>query len=255
MSGENGRTPGDEPQRADLETESEVLIAERPDPKEPALNIPVSLLILAGVCSVLHILLNEMFSTRYYNAVIANFSLIPLRMELALQAVDFGALATLVTHSFIHGSWMHLAFNMIWLVAFGAPLAYRLGFLRTVLFWIITAISAAVFHLMIYWGDPIPLIGASGAVSGFLGAAARFGFRRPQNARAGFTQTLPPPIWALRQRGVLGFLVLWVVLNFVTGMGWLGGPSNIAWEAHIGGLLAGFLLIGLIDRQPKYGLV
>ena len=238
MSGENDRTPGDEPQRSGLEAEARVLASERPARTEPALNIPVSLLIMAGICIGLHMLLTEVLSTRYYNAVIVNFSLIPLRIELAVQTFELGALATLVTHSFIHGSWMHLAFNMIWLVAFGAPLAYRLGFLRTVLFWITTAISAAVLHLIINWGDP-----------------ARFGIRRPQNARTGFTQKLPPPIWALQQRGVLGFLILWVVLNFVTGMGWLGGPNNVAWEAHIGGLLAGFLLIGLIDRQPKYGLV
>lgn len=224
---------------------------ETPRKDEPAFNIPASLLMLCAACLVIHLLLTQYVSQPVSNVIIINFALIPLRFDTsALGQFDLGAWLTLVTHSFIHGSWMHLAFNMIWLVAFGSPLAYRLGFVRTLAFWIITAMAAAGLHLSLYWGDPVPLIGASGAVSGFLGAAARFGFRRPRVARTGFTQKLPPPTWALRQRGVLSFLVLWMALNFVTGMGWLGGPSNIAWEAHIGGLLAGFLLIDLIDRPP-----
>ncbi|MEO0542585.1 MAG: rhomboid family intramembrane serine protease [Pseudomonadota bacterium] len=217
---------------------------------EPPLNIPASVVLLVGACVVIHVALTEYVTQQFYARAILNFAFIPIRFDASVTGqFDLVAMITLVSHSFIHGSWTHLAFNMIWLVAFGSPLAYRLGFIRTFAFWAITATAAALFHLALYWGDTVPLIGASGAVSGFLGAAARFGFRRPPVARTGFLGPLPPPMWALRQRGVLSFLILWMVLNFVTGMGWLGGPNNIAWEAHIGGLVVGFALIGLVDRR------
>ncbi|MEN0000056.1 MAG: rhomboid family intramembrane serine protease [Pseudomonadota bacterium] len=221
-----------------------------PQGQQPAFNIPGSLLILASACIGVHIWLTQ-FSTPFARDMfVFNYALVPLRfVDLPQALTDFGTLLTLLSHSFIHGSWLHLIFNLVWLIAFGAPLAYRLGPVRTFLFWALTAGVAAAFHMAIYWGDPIPLIGASGAVSGFLGASARFGFRRPRQAGTGFEQPLLPPIEALRQRGVLPFILLWMGLNFATGTGLLGGPSNIAWEAHIGGLAAGFFLIGLVDNR------
>lgn len=225
-----------------------------PEKPEPAFNIPGSLLILASACIAVHVWLTQFAAPQAGEMFVFNYALVPLRfVDLAQALTDFGTLLTLISHTFIHGSWLHLIFNLIWLIAFGAPLAYRLGPTRTYLFWALTAGVAAAFHMAIYWGDPIPLIGASGAVSGFLGASARFGFRRPRQPGTGFEQPLLPPLEALRQRGVLPFILLWMGLNFATGTGLLGGPSNIAWEAHIGGLAAGFFLIGLVDNRQYRG--
>ncbi|MEM1377757.1 MAG: rhomboid family intramembrane serine protease [Pseudomonadota bacterium] len=243
---DNGHQAGEDPDR-DAQPERDGARLAR----EPALNIPSSLLLLAGICIALHVWQTQFLSPLAANSLLSDYALIPARfvsVEGSMPSV--AVIKTLVTHSFLHGDWLHLAFNMVWLVAFGAPVAFRLGFGRTLAFWAATAIAAGGLHMLLYWGDPVALIGASGAVSGFLGAAARFGFRRPTTARTGFTQPLLAPGQALRQRGVVPFLVLWMVLNFATGMGWLGGPSNVAWEAHVGGLVAGFLGIGFFDRTP-----
>ena len=96
------------------------------------------------------------------------------------------------------------------------------------------------------------LVGASGGVSGVTGAAARFAFRvsRDHGIRS-FEGRLMPVTVALRIPTVLAFCAVWMVLNAATGAGLLApdGSSNIAWEAHVGGFLFGFLLVGLFDRR------
>ena len=105
---------------------------------------------------------------------------------------------------------------------------------------------------MIYYGDAVPVIGASGAVSGFMGAAARFGLRaNRRQPRKGFDGPLLSVGQTLRVRGVFPFLAIWVVMNVAVGTDLLGmsGGAGIAWEAHIGGLLAGFFLMPLFDKR------
>ncbi|MEO1745053.1 MAG: rhomboid family intramembrane serine protease [Pseudomonadota bacterium] len=222
----------------------------RPSGGEPAFNVPGALVVIALACIAIHFLRTQVFGPMTNVSIILNYALIPERFTVGFVLTDLTLWLSLVSHTLLHGDWLHLAFNLIWLVAFGAPVAYRLGTFRTLAFWVITALGAAALHMALYWGDPVPLIGASGAVSGFLGAAARFGFRRNRAARTGFTQPLLPPMLALRQRGVVPFLALWMVMNYASGAGWFGAPSNIAWEAHIGGLITGFFLIGLVDPGP-----
>lgn len=81
-----------------------------------------------------------------------------------------------VTYAFLHGSWMHILSNAIWMLAFGAPVARRFGTARFLVLGGVSAVCAALVHLAFHWGEPVPMIGASGAVSGFMGAAIRFAF-------------------------------------------------------------------------------
>jgi len=157
-----------------------------------------------------------------------------------------------VSYSFLHGSWLHLGLNMIWFVIFGAPLANRIGIGRFLLLWVFTAILAALTHLMLHYSSTIPLIGASGAVSGIMGAAARYGFRRQaHNAKPVFAGHLLPVLQIFRERHVVVFIGIWLIINLASGFySYLpeAGLSAIAWEAHIGGLMAGFFAIGLLDK-------
>ena len=100
--------------------------------------------------------------------------------------------------------------------------------------------------------DQAPLIGASGAISGMMGAAARFGFRIDRShGRAAFAGAPLPIVECLRSRSVVTFLAIWMVINLVTGLvGFAPGVDDqIAWEAHVGGFLAGFLGIDWFVRQ------
>ncbi len=153
----------------------------------------------------------------------------------------------------MHGSIAHIALNMnIWLAAFGSPLAARIGPLRMALFWVVTSIAAVMTHYAVYPDSTAPLVGASGAVSGMMGAAARFGFRRsPLRNSAAFVGDILPIGVALRMRTVLVFLGVWFVTNMLTGLLSVGvdNSATIAWEAHIGGFLVGFFGISLFDRR------
>jgi membrane associated rhomboid family serine protease len=176
---------------------------------------------------------------------------IPLRYSGEFP-IDAHAFATPVTYSLLHGGFDHLAVNMIWLAAFGSPLANRIGAVRFVLFWIATSIAAAALHYVLYSDSPVPLIGASGAISGMMGAAARFGFRIDRTAgRPAFGGPVLPISTVLRMRATLAFLSIWMVANLVTGLLGVtpGEASQIAWEAHIGGFVVGFFCVAAFDGE------
>ena len=142
---------------------------------------------------------------------------------------------------------------MVWLAAFGSPLANRIGTARFLAFWLFTSLAAVALHYVLHMDDASPLVGAAGAISGMMGAAARFGFRIDrQEGKAAFAGHILSIPAVFRSRAAVTFLAVWMVVNLVMGLGVgvPGGDGRIAWEAHIGGFLAGFLLVRPFDRAP-----
>jgi membrane associated rhomboid family serine protease len=156
---------------------------------------------------------------------------------------------TLISYAFLHGGWTHLILNSVWMLAFGVVIARMLGSTRFVMFFLATAIAAAVFHFLVHPTSLLPMIGASGAVSGLTGATARLmpalgGFANTQ----GHAAYVPSLRQAFADRRVVGFVALWIGINVLLGLGFIPiGPQDaaIAWEAHLGGFIAGFLLLPL----------
>jgi len=216
---------------------------------EPLFNLPPIVVAILALTVGVHVCLSYFLVDEARFALIWHLSFVP-----ALFAADFSftSLLSVVSYSFLHGSWLHLSFNMIWFVIFGAPLANRIGAGRFLLLWILTAILAALTHLALHDGSTIPMIGASGAVSGIMGAAARYGLHRePLGNRPQFSGRLLPVSHVFRERNVMVFITIWLVGNLASGLySYLpeAGLSAIAWEAHIGGLVAGFFAIGLLDK-------
>ena len=166
---------------------------------------------------------------------------------------------TLLTYAFLHGSWTHVLLNSVWLVAFGPPIARRFGSGRFLLFMAVTAIFSALAHWASASMDFSPLIGASGADSGLMGAATRFMFQpgAPLGPFAPLGQPAIESIPAASLRGVIAdrramiFLAIWLVTNFIFGAGaQTFGFSDmpVAWVAHLGGFFSGLLLFPLFDR-------
>jgi membrane associated rhomboid family serine protease len=113
---------------------------------------------------------------------------------------------------------------MIWLAAFGSPLANAWAGAVPV-FWAFTSLAAVALHYVLHMLDQAPLIGASGAISGMMGAAARFGFRIDRShGRAAFAGAPLPIAVCLRSRAVVTFLAIWMVINLVTGL--IGSPRH-----------------------------
>jgi membrane associated rhomboid family serine protease len=199
------------------------------------------------------------------------FAFIPARYASAL-APDVtlpGGLAadiwTFVTYAVIHGNWMHLGVNSVWLLPFGTVVARRFGGARYLIFFAITAAVGAAAHLVTNWAAIFPMVGASAAISGFMAAASRFAFQpggpldswRHHDPESYLIPAAPLPL-VLRNPRVFAFLGVWFGLNllpaFIGGSAIPGNAEAVAWQAHIGGFFAGLLLFPLFDpirRAPS----
>jgi membrane associated rhomboid family serine protease len=240
-------------------------------PRERIFNVPAAVLLTAAAICLVHAVFTLVLTNEQTNEALLVFAFIPARYDFSVLTsepwwIGWGpAVWTFVTYAFIHGDLNHLFFNLIWLLAFGTPVARRFGSLRFVMLFLVTAVAGAAAHLAIHFGDNSPVIGASAAISGSMAAAMRFAFQRggPLGAlRGGDAQAYQVPAVPLskilRDPRVLAFLVVWFGLNLLFGMGTIAMPGmeqNIAWEAHIGGFLAGLIGFSAFDpaRAPVDG--
>ncbi len=161
--------------------------------------------------------------------------------ELPVATVAVPAYATIFTSMFLHGSWMHLIGNMLYLWVFGNNIEDVMGHVRYVLFYFICGIVAVFSHAVTEPSSTVPMVGASGAISGVLGAYILL-FPRAR------VLVLMPGLGTTRiAAGIV--LGMWFVLQLLSGgisLGTTGG--GVAFFAHIGGFVAGMALIGLFKR-------
>lgn len=219
---------------------------------EPVFNLPPAVLGVIGICVFVHLIRVYVLTDDQDMALLVRAAFVPIRYS-GQYDLDFYAFSSPFTYAFLHGGFAHLGINMLWLAAFGSPLANRMGSLRFALFFAVTSLASAGLFWVIHPLGQAPLVGASGAISGMMAAATRFGFNIDRSSgRAAFAGAPLALADVLRSRNVMYFLALWMVINLVTGYVGLapGISGQIAWEAHIGGFLAGFFGLRLFDRRP-----
>ena len=157
--------------------------------------------------------------------------------------------ATLLSCMFIHGGFLHLAGNMLFLWVFGTSMERRLGPLRFLLLYLATGVAATLSHLAIDPQSQAPLIGASGAVSGVLGAyLLTFSYNRIRALIVMILITVIelPAVW------LLGLWFVWQLFQGLTSLG-LSNTVSVAFFAHVGGFVAGALVMAaarLLLRRP-----
>ena len=171
---------------------------------------------------------------------------------------------TPVSYAFLHADFIHLIVNLIWMASFGSALARRFGSARFLALSLISAVAGAGLHYVFHMADEGLVIGASGAVSGMMAAAACFAFS-PGGPLAGgrspaaYRIPAEPLAKVFTSSRALGFILVWFAINFVFGTvgGLVPGVSGpIAWEAHIGGFVAGLIAFRFLDpisREPQPG--
>ncbi len=163
-----------------------------------------------------------------------------LRPELALLP----PVATLVTSMFLHGGLMHLLGNMLFLWVFGDNIEDAMGHARFVGFYLLCGVAAALTHVAVAPATPVPMVGASGAISGVLGA---YLLLYPKARVAVLILYLPFafPAYVL--------LLLWIGFQLLAAGG--GGQPGVAWYAHIGGFFAGMALVVPLRHRavPLFG--
>lgn len=229
-------------------------------------NVPGVVLALAALLVALHLALAFLLSVEQTDEVLAQFAFTPLRYAERVPS-DIPAwwgprIWTFVSYAFIHADLNHLVFNLIWLLAFGPPIARRFGSSRFLTFCAVTAAAGAGAHLLVYFGQLSLMIGASAAISGTMAAAMRFVFQRggplgllSPGEEESYHVPAAPLSTMLRDPRILAFLAVWFGVNLLFGLGAVSLPGTegrVAWEAHIGGFLAGMLLFSLFDPvQPK----
>lgn len=238
-------------------------LPDEPRGKEPIFNAPAGIIALLGVLIAIHAG-RGLLSPDTDNWFVGLMAFIPVRFsDPAALELPGGAAAlytSWITHMLMHASVLHLAFNSVWLLAFGGAVGKRAGSLRCIVFATVCGIAGALTFLWFNWGKFAPMVGASGAVMGLMGAAMRFlypalndagGSLRDLHAslRAVPLMTFGQAITDIR---VIMTAIMLIIINMTAAAGLGPGASDgtIAWEAHAGGFLAGFLLYGLFDPAP-----
>lgn len=230
---------------------------------EPIFNVPAAVIAVIAMCVFVHLARTFLLTDDEDLDFLVTFAFIPARYGSAFAPNGdlpggWGAdVWTFVTYAFIHGNPTHLLVNSIWLLPFGSAVARRFGSVRFLAFFAATAAAGAALHLATNLGSAQPVVGASAAISGFMAASVRFAFQRggPLDLfRGGDEEAYRVPavslVAALRDMRIVAFLGAWFGLNLLFGLGTLAMPGMdqaIAWQAHIGGFLAGLILFALFD--------
>jgi membrane associated rhomboid family serine protease len=168
--------------------------------------------------------------------------------QLDLQPTPISVYLTLITSMFMHGGFMHIAGNMLYLWIFGDNIEDRLGHARYFFFYLIVGVLAALAHIFstsALGGNPnIPMVGASGAIAGVLGGyLLLFPRKRVRVIMFNFLTEVPAIV-------AIG---LWFLLQIISGAGSLGSQGGgVAYAAHIGGFIAGMILVKMFGsrREP-----
>jgi rhomboid family protein len=189
------------------------------------------------------------------NRFIFAFGLIPARYTTTHGAIIITSLAgfvvPVITSMFIHGGWLHLIGNMLFLFVFGRSIEDRFGHGQFLLLYFLSGFGAALTDVLFNMGSRVPTIGASGAIAGILGAYL------VSFPTARITTLIPLFIffWTVRIPALL-VLVYWFAIQFLAGYQMLAIESatggGVAWWAHVGGFLLGMLLaLALPKRQRR----
>lgn len=169
---------------------------------------------------------------RAINGFFATYALVPAEVSAGLE------FQTLLTSMFLHGGWMHLAGNMLFLYIFGDNLEDAFGHLGFAAFYIMAGIGAGLVHVFIDPSSPVPTVGASGAIAGVMGG---YLLLFPK-ARVDilliivvFVRIFPVPAWVM--------LGLWFAFQLFSGVTTTPGGGGVAYWAHVGGFVIGAILV------------
>jgi membrane associated rhomboid family serine protease len=200
------------------------------------------------IVTILIIVLNAMvflyeFTLDEYsrNYFIANYGLIPVRFHAS----------ALITSMFLHGGWWHIIGNMWFLWIFGDNIEDVLGHAKYLVFYLLCGIAAGMTQTFFNAGSRLPMVGASGAIAGVMGAYL-VKFPRSRIVTLVFVFFF---ITTIDVPAVL-MLLYWFIIQIFNGIGTIGyshlSQGGTAWFAHVGGFIAGILLVNLLGTREKY---
>jgi membrane associated rhomboid family serine protease len=188
------------------------------------------------------------------NALMFQFGVVPLHFERALAGSPVytipGTILTIFTSMFLHGGWIHIIGNMWFLWIFGDNVEDYLGHFKYLIFYLLCGFAAALTHIVLNFGSEIPTVGASGAISGVMGAYILLYPRAKVLTLVVlivFFTFWWIPAWV--------FLGYWFLMQFLTGAATIAettqATGGVAVWAHVGGFVAGIILIKIFPRRVR----
>ena len=191
-------------------------------------------------------------SGQAHTAFLASFAAVPANVGAAVfgQEPLVGGLIPLVTSMFLHGGFMHLLGNMWFLWIFGDNVEDELGHVKFLLFYLACGVLATLAHIAAEPSSAVPLVGASGAIAGVMGA---YLMRFP---RSRVTVLLPLFVfWPIVQLPAFVLLLYWFTIQLINGAADSGIGAGVAWWAHVGGFAIGAALALCLTRgRPRRSL-
>jgi len=179
-------------------------------------------------------------------ALAYTFGTVPARFPALLVGNSSfeGTFLPLLTSMFLHSGWLHIAGNMLFLWVFGDNVEDFFGHLQYLLFYIVCGVGAGLLHVLFNFSSPIPALGASGAISGVMGAYVVL-YPRARVLTLVFIFLIPLPAIL-----ILGW---WFIMQFLEGVSTLGlkAAGGVAWWAHIGGFILGMLIAKAGQKRPN----
>jgi membrane associated rhomboid family serine protease len=207
---------------------------------QPSNTFPAVTLVII-VFNVLVFLFQVSLEPHYLNYFIAQYGIVPDRLHLS----------SLMTSMFLHGGWMHLIGNMWFLWIYGDNVEDVLGHGKFALFYILCGIAAGLVHILLNPYSRIPTVGASGAIAGVMGA---YLIKFP---RSRILTLVPIFIFLTTMEIPASFMLLyWFAIQIFSGIGSVGysniSSGGVAWFAHVGGFLAGIVLVYLMGTRERF---
>ena len=205
--------------------------------ENPTRSFPLfTVILILANCAIYYM---EVYGQPAFEQLINSYALAPCNVN-TLHLNNYRYYVPFISHMFLHVNIIHVAGNMLFLWIFGNNVEDVLGGIRFYAFYVLCGIAAAVTFFLFHHNECTPIIGASGAVSGVLG---------------GYVVLFPSArikVWfiffVLRLRAWF-FILLWFLLQLSNLYGEQSGVSNVAWSAHVGGFIAGFVLIMFFKKR------
>lgn len=231
--------------------------------RQPIFNLEPAVAVVAGLFLAVHAAQSLVLNDPGRNELLVWFAFIPYRLlDVAAGPGGIWPLFwTPITHAFLHAGWEHVILNTIWFVIFATPVSHRYGGPKMLVLFVLGAIAGAAAFAATTLPQFSLLIGASGGVSALTGAAIRFMFQPIETARHPETgeivilgRRLASIADVFRQPTARIFTIVWLVLNGIVPLLPMFLPDmavEVAWQAHIGGFLAGFLVVPLMERRQR----
>ena len=209
------------------------MIVSRPA-AEPMFNAPAAVLVVVASIVAPYVLQSLAPDP---DAVISALGLVP-------RQIARGRVWGLLTVMVVHATWVHALLNGLGALAFGTPVARWFGrgqAWRFLAFYLVCGVLSSLGYVLLHWGRADVLVGASGAISGLMGATSRLLDR-------------PGALAPFRSRTVIGMAAAWGFINLLMALRWIdmgSGTAPIAWEAHLFGYAAGLLMIAPFSSRSR----